>query len=376
MRGNPEDSITTKNFPGAWKLPGTEFYLKFGGYFRLDMIYDFNGAGSRNQLLMSQIPVAGTPEATAGPFFNMHVRETRFNFDLRRTTDSGRSFKFFLEFDFFDESLKSVQPRLRHAFIKYDNWLIGQTWTNLSDLRVFPFIMDFSAGDALFGGRTIQVRYEKDFSKTLQYGFALEMPPLNGIANPFELDGEPQPILPVFSGRLSSNHKNGMITIGGQIQQLRWDGRETGPDGKGLGYGVVFNGRQSITDRFFVTWHSSYNSGITSQILIFAGTDQGAVLLPDGELQEEDAITLAAGAGYQLTDRLSTNLAFAHMNRGKLDFRPDDTLDNGVMGHANVIWKFDRRTMAGLEFAWGDVQNLNGATGNANRLQAMIKYSF
>lgn len=376
MRGNPEDSLTVKNFPGAWKMPNTEFYLKFGGYFRLDVIYDFNGSGSRNQLLMSQIYADDTPESTAGPFLNMHARETRFNFDLRRTTDSGRLFKFFLEFDFFDESLSPGIPRLRHAFIKYGNWLLGQTWTNLSDLRVFPFIMDFSAGDALFGGRAIQIRYEKNFIQNWQYSFALEMPALNNIYNPYNFDGEAIPVLPVFSGRLTNIRDNGMITVGGQIVQLRWDGRKTGPDATGLGYGVVFNGRQNITDKSFATWHTSYNSGITSQILIFAGTDQGAVLDSSGSIKEEDAITLAIGGGYDITKSLSANLALAYMNRGELIFRPDNTLDNGMMGHANLIWKFDKRTMIGLEFAWGDIENLNGATGNALRLQTMAKYSF
>ncbi len=376
LRGSPEDSLTTKDFPGAWNLPKTDLYLKFGGYFRLDAIYDFNGAGSRNQLLMNQIPVDGTPEATAGPFFNMHVRETRFNFDIRRTTDSGRPLKFFIEFDFFDESLKAGQPRLRHAFVKYGNLLVGQTWTNLSDLRVFPFIMDFSAGDALFGGRTIQVRYEKEFTRNLEYGFALEMPGLDGIANPFNQPGEPMPVLPIFSARLTNNRDDGMISVGAQIEQLRWDGREQGPDASAPGWGVVLNGRQYLTDKLFATWHTSYNSGITDQILIFAGTDQGAVLTQDGDLHRETAITFAVGAGYQLTESLSTNIAYAYTDRGELDFRPDDTLEKGGMGHANVIWKIYKKAMTGIEFAWGNTNNLDGAEGEAYRIQAMIKYEF
>lgn len=376
LRGSPEDSLTTKDFPGAWNLPRTDLYLKFGGYFRLDVIYDFDGAGSRNQLLMSRIPAEGTPEAAAGPFFNMHVRETRFNFDIRRTTDLGRPLKFFLEFDFFDESLGAGQPRLRHAFVKYGNWLFGQTWTNLSDLRVFPFIMDFSAGDALFGGRTIQIRYEPNISEQWQIGLSLEMPGLNGIGNPDSISGRPTPVLPVLSGRLSNNRDKSMLIVGAQLEQIRWYGLSQDSDATDLGWGVVFNGRQFLGDRFFFTWHSSYNRGINSQILIFAGTDQGAVIMPDGSFKLEDAITLALGCGYQLIENLSTNIAYAHMDRGELDFRPGSTLDNGGMGHFNFIYQIDRRTMSGIEYAWGTIENLNGATGNANRVQAMVKYAF
>lgn len=376
LRGSEEDSLLTINFPGAWNMPGTDMYLKFGGYFRLDAIYDFTGAGSRSQLLLAQIPIEGTPEATAGPFFNMHVRETRFNFDLRRRTDAGRSLKFYLEFDFFDESLKSGQPRLRHAFVKYGNLLIGQTWTNLSDLRIFPFIMDFSAGDALFGGRSIQVRYEKDFTSNWQYAFSLEMPELDGIYNPDDQAGEVMPVLPLFSARLSNNRDNGLLYIGGQAEQLRWYGRNQGPNKTALGWGIVFNGRQSITPKLYTTWHASYNSGITSQIIIFTGSTQGAVLTPSGDLHLEDAITLAVGGGYQLVKRISVNLALAFMDQGKLDFRPDDTLENGYMGHANIIWTIDEHAMAGIEYAWGNAQNISNAKGNASRIQAMVKYAF
>ncbi len=376
LRGSAEDSLTTKNFPGAWNLPGTDLYMKFGGYFRLDALYDFTGAGSRYQLLMAQVPVEGTEAANADPFFNMHVRETRFNFDIRRTTDLGRPLKFYLEFDFFDESLHSGLPRLRHAFVKYGNLLVGQTWTNLSDLRVFPFIMDFSAGDALFGGRSVQVRYEQFFTEHWKYAVALEMPGLSGIYSADNDMGVKMPQMPLFSARLSNERENGMLMLGGQVEQLHWDGRNNGPDANAIAWGVIFNGRQFLTDRLFATWHTSYNSGLISQILIFGGTNQGAVVLPNGEMYLEDAITLAVGAGYQLTEKLTTNIAYAYADRGKLDYRVESTLKEGGMGHFNVMWKIDAHALTGIEYAWGNVRTLSNAKGTAHRIQYMIKYAF
>ncbi|KAB2808618.1 DcaP family trimeric outer membrane transporter [Phaeocystidibacter luteus] len=378
LRGAPEDSAraTELNFPGAIKIPDSDFYLKFGGYFRIDAIYDFNGSGSRNQLLMSQIYADNVPEAAFGPFFNMHVRETRFNFDIRRKTGLGRDMKFFIEFDFFDESLGAGQPRLRHAFVKYGGWTVGQTWTNLSDLRVFPFIMDFSAGDALFGGRSVQVRYEHDFTPHWQLGVSAEMPGLNGIFNPDTVVGRAMPVMPVGSIRITNNRDNGMISMGAQLEQIRWYGLGVGPTSTALGWGVVLNGRQGLTSDLFVTWHMSYNRGITDQILIFAGTDQGAVIRPDGSFVLEDAITFAVGAGYHITPKLQTNFALARTDRGELDFRSDHTLDNGYMGHYNLIYALDSHVMTGIEYQWGNIQNVDLATGSASRIQAMLKYSF
>lgn len=376
IRDSYEDSVQVADFPGAWNLPGTAFYLKFGGYFKIDAIYDFNGSGSRNQLLMSQIAVDGSPESSAGPFFNMHLRETRFNFDLRRTTPKGRAFKFFLEFDFFDESLGAGQPRLRHAFVKYGNLTVGQTWSNLSDLRVFPFIIDFAFGDALFGGRSVQVKWEQDIAKHFNYGVSVEMPGMNGIADPFQLGGEPMSLLPIFSGRLTNNRENGMIMVGAQFEQLRWDGRDSISDATALGWAAVLNARQNIGKRFFVTCHASYSKGLTDHVLVFAGTDEGAVLDQKGDIQVEDAITLALGGGFQISNALTANIAYAFMERGDLKYRPPNTIDNGGIGHVNIIWSLDENAKLGLEYAWGEVEDLNRKSGDASRIQAMARYSF
>ena len=64
--------------------------------------------------------------------------------------------------------------RLRHAFFEYGNLLAGQTWTTLTELRQLPFILDFAAGDAIYGGRTPQVRWQVDVNKRLSWAVALE----------------------------------------------------------------------------------------------------------------------------------------------------------------------------------------------------------
>ena len=152
------------DFLGSWPLFGTDYRMKIGGYFKLDALYDLDGTGDEYQFLIAQIPVDGSPEAEGTGYFNMFVRETRLNLDVRKSGSDGPPGQFFLEVDFFDTS--SFSPRLRHAYIVYGNLLVGQTWTTIVELASLPFTIDFGAGDALFGTRTPQVRWQQNVNSS------------------------------------------------------------------------------------------------------------------------------------------------------------------------------------------------------------------
>ena len=80
------------------------------------------------------------------------------------------SFK--VEGDFFSDA---NQFRLRHAYLVAGDFIIGQTWTTLTVLEALPNIIDFAAGDALFGGRTAQIRYQKNLNNKYELAIGLEM---------------------------------------------------------------------------------------------------------------------------------------------------------------------------------------------------------
>ena len=114
----PANVVTGGDFPGSWKLPGTDTSIKFGGYIKADFIYDLDQKGGDTQ---------GFPAADDGNsidldtgHFSAHARQTRINFETRTPTDMG-PVRTYLEFDFFgtrgSETVTNAhQPRMRHAF--------------------------------------------------------------------------------------------------------------------------------------------------------------------------------------------------------------------------------------------------------------------
>src|SRR6056297_319179 len=127
-----------------------EFY--YGGYIKTDFIFsdfgDGNVAGNsigRDFFVPSTIPVSGDSE---GVQFDVHARQTRFHFGTRHEVGEAKLGSY-IEMDFLvtaggnERVSNSFTPRLRHAYVTYDNWLVGQTWNTFMDVATLPESVDF-----------------------------------------------------------------------------------------------------------------------------------------------------------------------------------------------------------------------------------------
>ncbi|MBU3068305.1 hypothetical protein KOI40_00670 [Aestuariicella sp. G3-2] len=112
--------------------------LTFGGYLKADYRH-VNGDLAYQDYWRGNDPGEVDTEHTG---FN--VKETRFNMKYARGDVSA-----FIEMDFYggdgnEIATNSTNPRLRHAFVKYKNWLVGQYWTTFTPLAAFPDSLDFA----------------------------------------------------------------------------------------------------------------------------------------------------------------------------------------------------------------------------------------
>ena len=125
--------------------------FKVGGYAKLDMIYSRYNNGEvsdispmRDFYFPALIPVGSD---IAFEYLDFHVKESRFNFDLR-SNKNGHKIRAFMEMDFMlsgvgnEKISNSFNPRLRHFFFEYDNLLAGQTWSTFMTV-ILPDGLDF-----------------------------------------------------------------------------------------------------------------------------------------------------------------------------------------------------------------------------------------
>ena len=369
------NDLVEAEFLGSWPMFGTDYRLKVGGYVKTDMLYDVDGTTDRTQFLMSTIPVEGTPEHANKGYFSAFSRETRFNIDVRRVTPGAVPLRLFVEGDFWSSG---NQFRLRHAYVTVNKFIVGQTWTTLSFLEALPFLIDFAAGDALFGGRASQIRYQRRVGENWKMAVALEMLDYMGIENPNNLAGQPSLGLPLLAVRVDYHRKSTLLLFGSSVAQLRWDGGAAGPDAKGLQFDVVFAGRQYLGESNYLTWNVAYGKGSGENIMAFTGSHANAVLTPDGMLETMPAFSAVAGFMHRWNEEFSSNFSYAYGWLDTPESRAPLALRRGGVGHVNVIWSppSAKKFSSGIGYMWGAERTTNLAVGSASRIQGMVKLEF
>lgn len=363
------NELEDDSFPGSWPMFGTGFRLKVGGHVKTDLLYDFDGTLDRRQLLMSTIPVEGQPEADKSGYLSFFSAESRINIDARRVAEGRGPLGFFIEGDFWPTGSTF---RLRHAYVSVGDFVVGQTWTTLSVMESITILVDFGAGDALFGGRAAQIRYQKSVNDAWKFAVGLESLDFLGIDNPLGQAGEPSAALPLLAGRVDYRWGSGLVAVGTGVAQLRWDGGGTGPDARALQWDAVVGGRQYLGDDF-VTWNISYGRGSGENIMAFAGSGANAVLTADGRLEQMPAFALLLGFAHHWNDALVSNFSYAYGWLDTPESRDPLALEKGGIWHANLIWQATREFSAGIEYMEGRKRATNEALGTGRRIQTMVK---
>ncbi len=363
------NDLVDDSFVGSWPMFGTDFRMKIGGYVKVDALYDIDGTLDRRQLLMSTIPVEGQPGAGRSGYLSMFSAESRFNIEVRRVVEGRIPLGFLIEGDFWPSG---SALRLRHAYVSVGDFVVGQTWTAISILESLVSLVDFASGDALFGGRTTQIRYQKSVGDAWKVALGLESLDLIGIDNSFELPGEPSAALPVLAGRVDYRWGSGMVAFGSSIAQLRWDGEGAGPDARALQWDAVVGGRQHI-GRDFVTWNVSYGVGSGENVMAFSGSGANAVLTEDGRLERMPAFAFVVGLAHHWADDLVTNVSYAYGWLDTPDSRDALALKRGGILHTNLLWRPTEQFTAGIEYMVGTKRATNDALGTGRRIQTMVK---
>jgi hypothetical protein len=81
--------------------------------------------------------------------FDSHIKQSRFIFGTDTDLADGGLLSSRLEVDLYGSSLGDERAtntygvQLRHAYIQYGRWLVGQTWSNFMDAAALPETADF-----------------------------------------------------------------------------------------------------------------------------------------------------------------------------------------------------------------------------------------
>ncbi len=260
--------------------------------------------------------------------------------------------------------------RIRHAYLNYGNWLIGQTWSNFAVPDYMPETVDALAYTGGAVKRTPQVRYTAKFSPQTNLVVAAEDPKDNSITQR----------LPALTARLNHQFADNMsVSARAMGHEKRINSDEEMAWGVGLG--AKYDVTPSTTlkaDYYHVKGDSSFVSFANT------GTIQGANGL---EQSEFDSITV--GLTQKFNEKLRGTVGYGYMSFDQdADYLAATPVDKrtGVnkdlwQAWANVFYSPIKPVSLGLEYVYGEreavVPAANGSkTGEDNRINMVAIYNF
>ncbi|ENU15214.1 DcaP family trimeric outer membrane transporter [Acinetobacter lwoffii] len=358
---------------------GAEFNLY--GNIRADASYQAEGgSAARMYNQINAVPLEGVGERSDE--FKSTLAATRLGMDFKAPVGAGdKALSGKVEVDFLGGA-SFDNLRIRHAYISYANWLIGQTWSNFAVPDYIPETVDalVYAGGSI--KRTPQVRYTSTISPETNLVFAVEDPKdatITGIKQR----------LPALTARL--NHKfadNLTVSARAMGNEKRVNEDEKTAWGVGLGakYDVV-PGTTLKADYYHVKGDSSFVS--------YANT--GVITAANGDLLQSEFDSISVGLTQQFNDKLRGTLGYGYMNfsndqdyvNALIASTPADaTQSNATKANkdlwqawANVFYSPTKPLSFGLEYVYGEREALGAATngstkGEDNRINAVAIYNF
>ena len=345
--------------------------VSYAGYVKLDAITQRTSAGQvgsssivRDFLIPGAIPVGGE---ASGWDTDFNARQSRLVFKTATDVGGEHTLGSQIELDFMvtpdgDERISnSYQPRLRQAFITYDNWLFGQAWSTFQNVGALPDSLDFIGTTP----GTVFVRQPMIRYTAGGFMLAAEQPETTVTASNGARVLPGDDTIPDIVARYNFTGDWGSLTAAGILRNLRIadDDFGSGSD-SALGYGLsVF--------RFMGTAGDGLGRYIGLNIVNDAAVDA------NGDL---DPIFTYSGFGafrHQWSDQLRSSVAGSY-------FKADNPvlLTSGAVTDeswnvlANLIYSPVRPIDIGIEYMYAERTTEDGQSGNLQKVQVSTKYSF
>lgn len=356
--------------------------VAYAGYVKLDAISQRTSGGQlpgnsilRDFLIPGAIPVGG---ASSGFDTEFSARQTRFI--LKTATDVGSEHKLssHIELDFNvtdggDERVSnSFSPRLRQAFITYDNWLFGQAWSTFQNVGALPDSLDFiGVTPGTVFDRQPQIRWTKG---GLQLAAEQPETAVTTSTGARVLAGDDQ--LPDFVARYNWSGDWGSVSTAGILRQLHVSKDDlNGVDDSAMAYGLSVSGKINVGERDDFRFMATAGDGLGRYIGINIVND--AAIDANGML--DPIFTYSGFAAYRhyWSDKVRSTVAGSYFKADNpVLLTSNQVTDESWNALANVIWNPVSPLDIGIELMYAERILEDGRSGNLQRIQFSTRYNF
>jgi hypothetical protein len=380
---------------GAAHADGPSFEVY--GFGQADYIQDFNRVNPNWEATLrpSRIPTT-TGEFGSNGQSTISARQSRFGVQASQDI-AGQPLVVKFEMDLYGVGVDEGQTtiRLRHFYGEWGPILGGQTNSVFMDGDTFPNVIDYWGPNGMVFLRNPQIRYTYR-SGPHKFAVAIEKPG-NDIdpGNIREIDPalgsaiQPDEKLPDLTAHYRYDGDWGHVQVAGILRQVGFDSAGTvdnKPKGHKTGWGINLTSNIKTWQKDVLHISAVYGEGIASY-MNDGGTDLGpkTVTAPVQPLPGAPP-TLAPDVlplwGFMLyydhywNDRWSSSVGWSQTKVNNTNFQSSNAYHDGQYASVNLLWSPDKHILMGAEYLWGQRDDFDRKTGNDNRIQFSVKYSF
>ena len=376
------DVVSVGDFPGSFRIPGTDAALRIGGQVRVTLVESLDAIGTDDRFVTSSIPVEGSEAAGKGARTTLAANASRFNFDFRTPTGVG-AMRAFIEVGFDSNS----NPILRHAFGQWDKWILGQTWSTFSDPEAEPFGIDNEGLNAISLFRQPQIRYTTNFGDAYTLAAAVENPAPD-VTNASGVNLIPDVVL---RARWSPNKGKGTLPVLGQLghvqfavllRQIRAESdlnpnQTVAKGGAGFGLsGVLRTGWWAETDDVKFSLYGGKGIGRYITDLRAAGGQDAYFDTATGEMTALGVTAAYVGYEHAWSKELRSTMTMGWVWVNVLEDQPNDALKYTRRFSLNLAWSPISRLDLVAELLTGVRVNKDLQSGTATQIQLGSRFRF
>jgi hypothetical protein len=387
--------VTRGMFPGSFLVPGgTNTAFRLRGFVRLMALGDFEPIGVPDAFVTNSIPV---PQES-GQNFNMSARMSRVAIESWTPTDfCDWNVHTLVEGDFFNGAGQAAggggNPfRLRHAFFDFGYFRFGQQNSVFMDGTNWPSLVDFQGPNSWANQRQPSARVTLPFPDYdgLYWAASMERPFSDITTNGLGTNVQE---VPDFATHLRYETDVGHLQFGGLARTIGYEptgGEVTQRLGVGVNGNIVFHPWAIVMGTDPV--HEEDPSGLTrSRILLQYNWGPGlgryindlAGQGLDGQVDpitgEFDLVTATGwNASYEHWYNASwlSNFTFANVQVDDNGGQPATTYESATYVAGSLWWIPIPRLSLGIEYLFGQRENIGDVKADAQRLNAMFQYNF
>ncbi|MEH6570575.1 MAG: DcaP family trimeric outer membrane transporter [Halioglobus sp.] len=370
--------------------PGFDIY----GFVMADAIYDFKRVDPdwNDTLRVTTIPTNEGQYGADGEFI-FSVRQSRLGIKGDWDTSAGKVTALF-EGELYGVGGDAGQttPRLRHAWVTWNDFGMGQYWSNFMDADVFPNTVDYWGPTGMVFYRNKQARYTWHMGED-EFAIALEDPDTalsvgkfrdvcigeegNSCESTIGDEVKKWNDVPDLSVRYRDKTDWGHWQLAGIARKLGFERRDTGEKDYEFGWGINASTVINTTARDRLKLQVVYGEGIGNYL-----NDGGLDLAPSNDTllgNSATAVPLLGVVAYYdhyWNDKWSSSIGWSTTILDTTDGQDGSEFEDGQIAQINLLHYPVEGVMIGGELIWGERNDIDGADGNDVRAQMSFKVNF